>query len=524
MTDALPATFVGTGWSLLPPVIAIGLAILTKRVYLSLGLGVVTGALLANGLDPAATVIALATKHALSPFRNPDNLLLLAFSFLIGATVQLMQDSGGTAGMVQGMVRFATTRTKAQVFAGLAGVAIFFDDYANCLMIGPAFLAVFAHYRISRAKLAFIVDSTAAADASLWFVSTWIGFEVSVIGKALEATPGPATAGMTAYGLFLTTIPYRFYILFITALVFIIALTDRDFGPMVDSEKAARKIPPPNLTAARTRRFAWAAAVLPMAVLLIGTLVALWISGRGNLAAAGTLATATIGDIIGAASSNRSMFASSLAAFGVALVLSSLIGRMNVPALGRSVWKGIKVMAPPLLILVFAWALGDLCIELGTGPWVGTQLMGATPPWFLPTAIFLIGAAISFATGTSFGTMAILMPVAIPLAASCASTAGFDPDQSRHLMVATVGCVLAGSIWGDHCSIISDTLIMSATGARCDLYEHYATQMPYATLAGVVSVLCGTLPVGLGVNPWLCLVIGIAVLWGGVRLLGVRVR
>ncbi len=524
MTDVLPVTFAGTGWSLLPPALAIGLAIATKRVYLSLGLGVVAGAALANGLDPANTVVALATKHALSPFKQPDNLLLLAFSFLIGATVQLMQDSGGTAGMVQGMVRFATTRTKAQVFAGLAGIAIFFDDYANCLMIGPAFLAVFAHYRLSRAKLAFIVDSTAAADASLWFVSTWIGFEVSVIGQALAATPGPATAGLTPYGLFLSTIPYRFYILFITALVFIIALTGRDFGPMVDSEKAARKIPPPTLKAARSRPGVWAAAVVPMLVLLVGTVIALWRSGRSKLAEAGTLATAGIGDIIGAASSNRSMFQSSLLAFVVALLLAAWLGRMNPGALVKSVLKGFWVMAPPLLILVFAWALGDLCLELGTGPWVGRELMGATPPWFLPTAIFLVGAAISFATGTSFGTMAILMPVAVPLVASCASAAGFDPAQTRHLMITTVGCVLAGSIWGDHCSIISDTLIMSATGARCDLYEHYATQMPYAALAGIVSVLCGTLPAGLGVSPWLCLVFGIAVLWGSVRLLGVRVK
>ncbi len=517
-------TFAGTGWSLLPPLLAIGLAIATKRVYLSLGLGVVAGAFLANGLDPVTTVTALATKHALSPFREPDNLLLLAFSFLIGATVQLMQDSGGTAGMVRGLVRFATSRAKAQVFAGLAGVAIFFDDYANCLMIGPAFRAVFAHYRISRAKLAFIVDSTAAADASLWFVSTWIGFEVSVIAKALAATPGPATDGFTAYGLFLTTIPYRFYILFITALVFIIALTGRDFGPMVESEKKARKIPPPNLTVARSKPHIWAAAVVPMLVLLVGTLIALWLSGRNKLAGAGTLATASIGDIIGAASSNRSMFQSSVASFLVAVVLAGWLGRMRPAALAKSALVGMKIMAPPLLILVFAWALGDLCLALGTGPWVGARLMGATPPWFLPTAVFLIGAAISFATGTAFGTMAILIPVAIPLVASCAATAGFDAAQSQHLMITTVGCVLAGSLWGDHCSIISDTLIMSATGARCDLYEHYATQMPYATLAGAASILCGTLPVGLGVSPWICIPAGIALMWIAVRLLGVRVR
>ena len=477
------------------------------------------GALLATGGSVPAAAWRLVAQYPFTPFTTVDRVLLLVFTILIGATVGLMADSGGTRGMVSRMVKFASSRGRAQVFAGLAGLVIFFDDYANCLLIGPAFLAVFAHHRLSRAKLAYIVDSTAAADASVWFVSTWIGYEVGLIDQALKLLPDPALRALSPYGVFLDSIPFRFYLLFALALVFIIGSTGRDFGPMVDSEKRALKGKGGGLGKGPAGGNFWL-AVVPMAVLLIGTLVALGFSGRANLAAQGHLAGASFRDLIGAANTYRAMFYSSLASFLTALALTVSVTRMRTGEITHASAKGAWVMIPPLVILILAWALGDISVELGTGDYVGKTISHLAKPWILPTLVFAAGAGMSFATGTSFGTMAVLMPVAVPLAAASASGAHLPPDAAVRLMVMTVGCVLSGSVFGDHCSIVSDTTILSAMASRCDLYEHFKTQMPYAGLAGVAAVAAGTIPAGLGVTPWICLPAGLLVMWTAVRLLG----
>jgi Na+/H+ antiporter NhaC len=482
----------------------------------------VAGALLATGGSVPAAAWRLVAQYPFTPFTTVDRVLLLVFTILIGATVGLMADSGGTKGMVSRMVKFARTRGRAQIFAGLAGLAIFFDDYANCLIIGPAFLAVFAHHRLSRAKLAYIVDSTAAADASVWFVSTWIGYEVGLIDQALKLLPDPALRSLSPYGVFLDSIPFRFYLLFALALVFIIGWTERDFGPMADSERRALKGQGARITRGPGGGNFWL-AVAPMLVLLLGTLLALGFSGRANLAAQGKLATASFRDLIGAANTYRAMFYSSFASFLTALVLCLAVARMGAGRLLRSVAKGSWVMIPPLVILVLAWALGDISVELGTGDYVGKTIAHLAVPWILPTLVFAAGAAMSFATGTSFGTMAILMPVAVPLAAASAAGAHLPPDAAVRLMVMTVGCVLSGSVFGDHCSIVSDTTILSALATKCDLYEHFKTQMPYAGLAGGAAVAAGTIPAGLGVTPWICLPAGLLLMYTFVRLAGRRI-
>ncbi len=509
----------GTVFALVPPLLAIVLAITTRRVYLSLFAGVAVGAAMVTGGDIPQTLWRLVSEYAINPFHHPDRLKLLAFTTMIGATVALMAASGGTGALVSRLVRLASTATRAQVFAGLAGLLIFFDDYANCLIVGPAFMAVFAYHRLSRAKLAYIVDSTAAAVSSTMFISSWIGLELSLIKDAIAALPQPDLAGMEPYSVFLESIPFRFYLLFALALVFIIGCSGRDFGPMAASERAARKGPAPR-TGRTGRRGHLALAIIPMSLLLFGTLAGLILSGRSALAAEGELASSTLRDVISAADPYNAMFWASLSSFVAALALASWPGRLRTAALARATARGAWLMIPPLLILVLAWALGDICRELGTGQYVGQALADAAKPWILPTLVFLAGAGVSFSTGTSFGTMAILMPVAIPLAAASGTAAGLAPDAAQLLLVSTVGSVLGGAVFGDHCSIISDTTILSATATRCGLVEHFQTQIPYALLAGAVAIVVGTLPAGLGISPWLCLPAGILVMIAIVRFLG----
>ncbi len=508
-------------FSLIPPLLAIILAIATRRVYISLFAGVAVGAAMITGGDIPATLWRLATKYAVDPFNNLDRLRLLGFTTMIGSTVMLMADNGGTNGLVHRIVRLATTRTKAQVLAGLAGLLIFFDDYANCLIIGPAFMAVFAFHGLSRAKLAYIVDSTAASVSSVFFISTWIGYEVGLITDALAILPQPHLASLSPYGVFLSSIPCRFYLLFTLAMVFIVGLTGRDFGPMAKAEKEARQATKRARTPKSARGGHWLLAAIPMGILLFGTMVGLFVSGRAGLAAKGaSLAGATFADIISAANANKAMFWAALASFHAAVILSRWPGHMKSFAVMRSAAKGAWLMIPPLIILVLAWALGDICKELGTGQYVGATLAEVAKPWMLPTLIFLAASGVSFSTGTSFGTMAIFMPVAVPLAAASGGTAGLDPASAQALLILTVGSVLAGAVFGDHCSVISDTTILSSTATRCDLVEHFRTQIPYALVAGAVAVVAGTIPAGLGVSPWLCLAAGLPLLYAAVRVLG----
>jgi Na+/H+ antiporter NhaC len=521
----------GTAWSLLPPVLAIGLAISTRRVYASLFAGVAAGTLLAARLDPTAALHRLVTRDLLLAFYDAarggwmtDRLVLLAFTFLIGSAVQLMQDSGGTEGLVSRIVRYASTRPRAQLLAWSAGMLIFFDDYASILIVGPASLAVFARYRLSRAKLAWIVDTTAASVASIWFISTWIGYEVGLIADALRGLPDPALAALSPYGVFLDSIPQRFYLLFSVALVPLAIWIGRDLEPMAAAERAARRAPAARGAGGRRRPGPWGLAAAPIAVLLLGTLAGIGLTGRAALAADGRLAGASLRDLVGAADSYRAMLWAAAAAAALAAGLALATRRLRLRAVAISAARGAWTMAPPLLILVLAWALGDLCRELGTGTWVGSTFAASAKPWALPTLVFLCGAAISFATGTSFGTMAVLMPVAIPLAASSAAAAGLDTPAAAGLLVSTCGSVLAGAVFGDHCSIVSDTTILSATATRCSLVEHFRTQIPYAGLAGAAAILCGTLPAGLRLSPWACLAAGLAAMAAALRLLGRPVR
>jgi Na+/H+ antiporter NhaC len=338
--------------------------------------------------------------------------------------------------------------------------------------------------------------------ATLALVSTWIGFEVSLMGDALAAS-GVET---NAYAFFLEGLPYRFYPFFALFFALAIAWSGRDFGPMRAAEaRSAQAEPEPEVALIPVAR-AWLGA-LPILALVGVTGASLWVQGT---AAEG--ADARLFEIIGGADGYDAMLHGSVAAVTLASVLAVALGALSTSAVSQAAITGVRGLVDAMTVLFLAWALGTAIAELQAAQFLVATLGPTVPAWSLPTLVFAISAAIAFATGTSFGTMSIMVPLAIPLAIQ------MDPNST--LALATSAAVLSGATWGDHCSPISDTTILSSTGTGCDHAAHVATQLPYALSAGAVSILFGTLPAGFGINPWLLLGLGCVGCAGVIRVFG----
>ncbi len=492
--------------SLLPAVAAIGLAFWSRNVVLSLTVATWIGATLVESWNPIAGAIHLVDPLLLDAIADRDHMKVTLFSLFVGATVGIMSKGGGTRAMVEAVVRIARTRRSGMVASWLAGLTVFFDDYANCLIIGSSMQPLADRLRISREKLAYIVDSTAAPIASLALVSTWVGYEVGLVGDGLAA----AGQDLDPYAFFVEGIGYRFYSLFTIVFVGLIAFTGRDFGPMVQAEQAAAT-PSPEAEdvdlEASPPRLVWL-AVLPI-VTLIG--VAFW-----DLWTQGTAASepgAALFEILGNADGYDAMLRASLASVCLALVLAIGLRALGPREAFDAAVDGMSTLFDALIVLFLAWSLGSSMGELDAAGYLVSLLEGTLSPVLLPTLVFVVAALCAFATGTSFGTMGILMPMVVPLTFAVA-------PESMPIAFASVGAVLSGACWGDHCSPISDTTVLSSLGTGCDHVSHVRTQLPYAMSTGVISVLAGTLPVGLGAPLWLCLLLGAVACYGTVRFLG----
>ena len=477
--------------SLLPIAVAIGLALWTRQVVLSLYSGVLVAALLVTGGVPWAALVQSIDPWMLDAMADRDHTKVALFSLLVAATVALATRSGGTAALVSLITRRARTRRGGMLAAWLAGMVVFFDDYANCLIVGSAMRPVADRLRISREKLAYIVDSTAAPMATVALISTWVGYEVGLMDEALRA----AGQDISAYAFFIEGLPYRFYPILTLGFVFWIAALDRDFGPMHGAEVRVLAAADPTEEIDEPLWKVWL-AVVPIGALVVGTGASLWTQG-----VAAAPAGAALFEIIGAADGYDAMLHGSAIALLLAVVLSAATRAIPPAQLSPTLIEGMTSLFEALVVLYLAWALGAAIGDLHAADYLLSALGGALPAWSLPTVTFLLAAAIAFATGTSFGTMAVLMPLALPLALSMEPQVGV-------LSLATSASVLSGAVWGDHCSPISDTTVLSSTGSGCDHTEHVRTQMPYAVAAGAVAVLLGTLPAGFGVPPWPLLVIG----------------
>ena len=514
------------GWtSILPPLLAILVALAFRRVIPALFLGVWVGAVLVAGVTPSGVgrgLLDAVQVYVLDALADPDHAAIILFTFLIGGLVGIIQKNGGTQGIVDHVVTWANTPKRGQLATAFLGLVVFFDDYANSLIIGPTMRPVTDRLRISREKLAYIVDSTSAPVASLALVTTWIGFEVGLINEALAEIP---TLNLDGYGVFLESILYRFYPVLALFFVFVIAFTDREFGPMYHAEHRARttgavlgddarvdaaasegaEFVPPDGAPRRALN-----AIIPVLVLVVGVIVGLFATGEGT----------SVREIIGSADSYKSLIWASLAGVLVAGALSIGQRILTLDETLDAWYAGLKGMLFTMIILLLAWALSATTSALGTGAYLGSVLSDTLPPGLVPALIFVLAAVTAFATGTSWGTMGILMPLVVPLTWGVMQANEIADPEHYYLLYSAVSCVLAGAVWGDHCSPISDTTILSSMASGCDHIAHVRTQLPYALLVGVVGILAGTIPTGYGVPWWLSMLVGAGVLLLGLRLLG----
>ena len=525
-TESIPGWF-----SVVPPLLAIVVALVSRQVLPALFLGIYSGAAMVYGLSLEGlwyglldTVGVYAIEALAPPSGDTGHASIIVFSLMIGGMVGIISRNGGMKGIVNLIVGRATDARKGQAATGLLGLAIFFDDYANTLVVGNTMRSVTDRLRVSREKLAYIVDSTTAPVATLALVSTWIGFQVGLIDDAVRSIEGFDAAG---YTVFLNSIPYSFYPLLAILFVFAVVMTGRDFGPMLRAERRARRTGEVLREGAAVDSAAAGSdelepksgaperafnAILPIMVLIGTSLAGLYITGDGG----------TLREIIGSADPFASLVWGSLLSVLAAVALSVGQRILTVEETMNAWYTGLRAMLLVMIILVLAWSLSGVTETLHTGDYLVSVLGESLPVALVPALIFIVAAATAFSTGTSWGTMGILIPLTVPLTWAIMQTNGMASPEHYHIMYAAVSTVLAGAVWGDHCSPISDTTVLSSMASGCDHIDHVRTQLPYALLVGGVSLALGLLPVGLGLAWWLALPLTAAAILGCLLLFGAR--
>ncbi|GBC92567.1 hypothetical protein HRbin15_01037 [bacterium HR15] len=513
-------------WSLLPPLLAVALALWMRQVVLALVGGIWLGAWMVFGADPFTALLRVVDTYLLNAYADTNHLKIAGFTLLLGGMVGLITRSGGLKAIVRTLSRFVKTDRGAQLSTFLMGLLIFFDDYANSLFVGTAMRPLCDRLRISREKLAYLVDTTAAPVANLAIISTWIGFEVSVIAESFQASG----IQMEPYWAFILSLPYRFYPIFALVLLAMLIWQRRDFGSMYRAEVRARTtgrvlgenaspladydsaelVPEPHV-----RGTLWS-AVLPLLVTVLGTLGGLLHTGYHSTGEP-LNSWAALRTILANADSYNSLLWGSVMGCGTAF-LTVRIGGMTVARAFEAWLAGMRAMLLAMLILGLAWSIGQVCDDLHTAHYLVQALTGVLSPQWLPALTTLVAAGISFATGSSWATMSILMPLVIPVVKNL--TQGMGSEEQTFFLIASLSSVLAGATFGDHCSPISDTTVLSSIFSGSDHIDHVRTQLPYALTAGIVAWLIGDMATAFGLPVWLALFLGTGVLWGIVRLLG----
>ncbi len=521
-------------WSLVPPLVSIVLAIATRRVVLSLLAGVVAGVLIVEKFQIASAIPALFEQHLWKNLADPQHLRVFVFTLLMGAMVSVIHASGGMRGLVQSLAPLARNRRGGQLISWLLGLVIFFDDYANCLLLGNTLRPLTDRLRISREKLSFLVDSTAAPVSGLAIVSTWVATEIGLIEAGYRDVLG-ATVPLDGMGIFIATIPYRYYVLFMLAWIPFLALLDRDFGPMLAAERAALagrvRVPHPvPMTAvpdsdSEPARH-WLYAATPVLAMVFCTGWLLIATGAQSLNGSAWDSGRWV-EFFRAGDSYVALVYASLIGLALAWLIPLSTRALDGAKARSAAFDGATHVIGALTILWLAWCLSELTKDqhLATGKYLAELLSDRLAPPLMPTVVFVLSAAISFATGTSWGTMGIMMPIVIPVTFRMLAGPGGLAAVDIHdpIIIAAIGSVLAGSIFGDHCSPISDTTVLSSQSSACDHVAHVWTQLPYAALVGVGSILFGTLPAGYGVSNVVLLPMGLFALVVFLRVFGRRV-
>ncbi len=460
-----------TAWALTPPIIAISLALITKEVYSSLFLGMLTGALLNVGFDPVAGINQLFPDGVMAVLADKWNVGILVFLVILGTMVQLMNRTGGSTAFGAWAANRIKKREGAQLSTMLLGCLIFIDDYFNCLTVGSVMRPVTDKHRISRAKLAYLIDSTAAPICIIAPISSW------------AAAVSGFVKGENGISIFVQSIPYNFYALLTLFMIVCIIFLKTDYGPMLAQENIARK--DGGVAASNREQTATDTTVerpsgrvsdlvVPVLFLIVGCVIGMIYTGGffhgKSFVAAFAVSNASVGLVMGSS---------------VALIITIayyLVRRsLSFSECMDSLPDGFKQMVPAMLILTFAWTLKSMTDNLGAATYVAA-IMGHSANGlmgFLPAIIFLVAIGLAFASGTSWGTFGILIPIVV----SCFQ------DVDPQLMIISISACMAGAVCGDHCSPISDTTIMSSAGAQCDHLLHVTTQLPYALTVASVSFL-----------------------------------
>jgi Na+/H+ antiporter NhaC len=532
------------GWyALLPPLIAIVFALLFREVVTALFAGVWLGALAVAGFNPLKATWRVIDAFVVPAIANSGDghTQIIVFSLLLGGMVGVIAKNGGTMGIVEAVTPFARTARRGRIATWLAGMGIFFDDYANTLLVGNTMRPITDRLRVSREKLAYLVDCTAAPVAAIVPISTWVGYEISLIADGLriaaQQNPGASDTllSMNPFSVFIETIPFRFYPVLALYFAALTSFTKWDFGPMAVAEKraaaggglhrpGARLMTDTSvhvLEAKEGVRHRWWNAAVPVITVVMVVLWGLFVTGK-----AGAGPGASMSDIFGAADPFVTLLWGSLAGCIVAIGMS-LAQRILTLEESIDAWvSGMRAMIIAMLILALAWSLGSVTEQIGTALYLAQVLSHRVAIHLLPVMVFATAAAMSFATGTSWGTMAILLPLGIPLTVALGGNAGLAPGGAEHytILLGTISSVLAGAIFGDHCSPISDTTILSSTASGCDHVDHVRTQLPYALLVAVVGMAWGDVPTAYGFPVWLSLAGAMITLWLILRFAGTAVE
>lgn len=527
--------------SIIPPLLAIFLALIFKEVNISLFTGIWSGAFIAGGLRLDGfyyifkSFASVIDTYIISALSDGGHLSIILFSLLIGGMVAIISKNGGMAGVVLSLSKYARSPVSSQFITWLLGIAIFFDDYANTLIVGNTMRSVTDRFKISREKLAYIVDSTAAPVAAVAFITTWIGAELGYIDDGLKLLN--IDSGMTPYAVFLASLKYSFYPVLTLVFILFIIFTQRDFGGMYKAEMRARttgQVSPAltesedepdmeDLSPVKNAPLKWYNAVLPVLTVIFMTIYGLIDTGMaanysslleinqdlnntyGDIWANMHLLDNTnagffskLGNLIGSSDSYTALLWASLSGLVIAIALSVGAKIMNLFDTMHWMVTGIKTMLPAIIILTLAWALAITTKELHTADFLSFALQDTINPYIFPMIIFVLAAFTAFSTGSSWSTMAILYPIAIPTSYAISQANGLDPDISMELMLNVIATVLGASVLGDHCSPISDTTILSSLATDCNHLDHVRTQMPYALFVGTISIICVGLSTFLG--------------------------
>ncbi|MBY5957744.1 Na+/H+ antiporter NhaC family protein [Membranicola marinus] len=526
-------------WSILPPLIAIALALIFREVVTSLFAGIVFGAVVLGVYAHGAMgliygMMRTIDTYILNALTDGGHMSIILFSMLIGGTVAVISKNGGMQGIVDHISARATTAKSGQLATWLMGIIIFFDDYANTLVVGNTMRSVTDRLRISREKLAYIVDSTAAPVASIAFVTTWIGAELGYIESGIQNLE---TLNEGVYATFILSLQYSFYPIFTLAFILFLILQNKDFGPMHRAETRARTtgvvsstqtttlLDKDDLSEFKTKkgiRSKWYNAVVPIGVIIVGTLAGLLYTGWDTEVwnnpdhALGL----KLSEIIGSADSYKALLWSSLAGLIVAAIMTISQRIMNITEVITSTSSGFKTMMEAVIILTLAWSLAEITAEMHTAVFLTRFLEANITPVLIPVITFILAALVAFSTGSSWGTMAILYPLILPASWIMTESAGFEYDYALSIFHNVTASVLAGSVLGDHCSPISDTTILSSLASSCHHIDHVQTQMPYALTVGAVAIVFGIIPAAMGISSWILFPVGLVILYLIVRFFG----